>query len=60
MSLDGALYGLLRAVVILIIVFTIISLIAPIIESSGVIDIINDSIIGGFLYNNNILFNIIF
>ena len=43
-----------------VIIFTIISLIAPIINSTVLLDMINDSIIGSKLYNNNIIFNIIF
>lgn len=59
-KLGGVIYGLLRAAIILIIIFTIISLIAPIINSTVLLDMINDSIIGSKLYNNNIIFNIIF
>ena len=55
-KLGGVIYGLLRAAIIL----TIISLIAPIINSTVLLDMINDSIIGSKLYNNNIIFNIIF
>lgn len=59
-KLGGTIYGALRAILILIVIFTIISLLGPIIKDTGIIDIINSSIIGSILYNNNILFNIIF
>ena len=39
--------------------FAIISFISPMIESSGLIEAINKSILGSALYNNNLLLNII-
>lgn len=56
----GIIYGLVEALIIIFIVFAIISLISPMIESSGLIAAINKSIIGSVFYNNNLLMNIIF
>lgn len=55
----GIIYGILKAGLIIFIVFAIISLISPMIKDTGLIDAINNSLIGKILYNNNILFNII-
>lgn len=59
-EIGGAVFGFLRACVIILVVFTIITLLAPSIEGLGIMDMIRTSIIGNFLYNNNLLFNIIF
>lgn len=59
-ELGGLIYGILRAALILLIVFTIMSLLAPVIENFGIITMVNSSVIGRILYNNNILFSIIF
>ena len=56
----GILYGLVRALVIIFVIFAVISLISPMIEQTGVIENINKSVIGSILYNHNILLNIIF
>ena len=54
----GILYGALKALIIIFVVFAIISLISPMIEQTGIIVAINKSFIGSVLYNNNILLNI--
>ena len=59
-EIGGAVFGFLRACIIILVLFTIITLLAPYIESLGIMDMIKTSIIGNFLYNNNLLFNIIF
>lgn len=56
----GIVYGILETAVIVFVVFGIISAISPMIESTGLIEMINKSIIGSVLYNNNILMKIIF
>ena len=56
----GIIYGLLKSLVIIFIVFAIISFISPMIEQTGIIVAINKSFIGGLLYNNNLLLKIIF
>lgn len=56
----GILYGLIKALIIVFIVFAIISFISPIMKNSELIIAINNSILGSMFYNNNILVNIIF
>lgn len=56
----GIIYGLLKALLIIYVILSIISLISPAIEQTGIIKAINKSFIGSFLYNNNILLNIVF
>ena len=56
----GVIYGVLKAIVIVALVFAIISFISPLIEQTGIIVAINKSFIGGYLYNNNILLKLIF
>lgn len=56
----GIIYGLLRALVLIFILFALISLISPMIEQTGIIMTINKSFVGSILYNNNILLNIVF
>lgn len=59
-ELCGGIYGALRASIIIYIIFTVLSLIGPLIEGTTVAIVINQSIIGSFLYNNNIIFSIFF
>lgn len=54
----GIIYGILKAALIIFIIFAIISLISPMIEETGLIVGINNSIIGSILYNNNLLLSI--
>lgn len=56
----GAIYGALRALIIIFVVLAIISLISPLIEKIGLVAAINKSFVGSILYNNNILLKIIF
>ena len=55
----GILYGLIKALLIIFIVFAVISLISPAIEKTGIIEAINKSFIGSFLYDNNLLLKIV-
>lgn len=59
-TLGGIIYGILEAIVILIIIATVISVITPLIGNFEFADIILQSHIGKFLYNNNIFLNLIF
>ena len=59
-ELGGIIYGILEAFVILLIVFTIISFVTPLIGDYTICDIILQSNIGKLLYNNNIFLNLIF
>ena len=56
----GIIYGLLRALIVIFVIFAALSLISPLIEGTGVIEIINNSFVGGLLYNNNLLLQMIF
>ena len=53
-EVGGIIYGVLEGLLIVFVILAIISLIAPLLDSS-ILSYINDSIIGSFLYNNNIL-----
>lgn len=54
----GIIYGIISGIVILYLIFAIISLIAPMLSNSAVIDAINKSFIGNYIYNNNLLLKI--
>lgn len=55
----GIIYGVLESLLIIFIIFAIFTLISPLIEGTGLLTIINKSVIGGFMYNNNLLLKII-
>ena len=55
----GIIYGAVKALIIIFVLFALISLISPMIEQTGIIVAINKSFVGSILYNNNILLNII-
>jgi len=57
-KLGGTIYGVLEGLFIVLAVFAIISLIAPLLDSSFV-NSINDSQLGSILYNNNIILKFI-
>ena len=54
--IGGFIYGLLAGFFIIYLFFTIITLLAPIIDLNNIIKLINSSIIANIMYNNNILF----
>lgn len=54
--IGGFLYGLLAGFIVIYLLFTIITVIAPMINVNKVITLINSSIIGNIMYNNNIIF----
>ena len=56
----GTIYGILEGLLIIYVVLTIISVISPMIDNTGVLAAINNSYIGSFMYNHNILLEIIF
>lgn len=56
----GVIYGLLRALIVIFLVFAVISFISPLIEETGIIALINKSFVGSLLYDNNLLLKIIF
>lgn len=59
-QLGGIIYGILEAFIILLIIFTIISCLVPLIGDYTISNIILQSSIGRILYNNNIFLNLIF
>lgn len=59
-KIGGTLYGILEGLLIIYLVLAIISFIAPMIETSEIPQAINQSIVGSYLYNNNLLLKIIF
>ena len=52
----GFIYGLLAGFIIIYAIFTFITILAPVIDLNSVIKLINQSIIGNIMYNNNIIF----
>lgn len=54
--IGGFLYGLFAGFLVIYLLFTIITVIAPMINVNKVITLINSSIIGNIMYNNNIIF----
>lgn len=54
--IGGFVYGLLVGFIIIYAIFTIITILAPVIDLNHVINLINHSIIGNIMYNNNIIF----
>ena len=52
-KIGGIVYGILQATVIILVAFTIISFISPMIEQTGLVSMINKSFVGSVLYNNN-------
>ena len=59
-ELGGIIYGIIEGIVILLIIVTLISVITPLIGNYEIPNMILDSHIGKFLYNNNIFLNLIF
>lgn len=54
--IGGFLYGLLAGFLVIYLLFTLITIIAPIVNLNNMITLINSSIIGNIMYNNNIIF----
>lgn len=59
-KIGGAIYGVLQGLLIIYILFAILSVFAPTMENSGIIETINSSKIGKTMYNENIILKIIF
>lgn len=59
-ELGGIIYGIIEALIIILIVLTLISVITPLLGSYEISNIIQESYIGKFLYNSNIFLNLIF
>lgn len=58
-ELGGGVYGGLRACIIILFIFTILSIILSIVPSEGVLEVINQSILAKLIYENNIIIKII-
>ena len=58
-ELLGGIYGGMRACIIILAIFTILSIIVPIFQLDFITDFINQSIISKFLYENNIILKMI-
>ncbi len=54
--IGGFIYGLLAGFMIIYLIFTIINILAPIIDLNHFVNLINSSIIANIMYNNNIIF----
>ena len=59
-KIGGIIYGVLQGLLIIYISLAIISLFAPTMENTAILEAINSSIIGKIMYNNNIILKIIF
>ena len=59
-EIGGIIYGILRAIVILYVLFAILTFILPMIPNNNILTAINNSIIAGFMYNNNIILRCFF
>ena len=57
-KLGGTIYGVLEGLLIVYVILAVLSLIAPMINNGSIFEMINASIIGSFMYNNNIILNI--
>lgn len=59
-KIGGAIYGILQGLLIIYILFAILSVFAPTMENSAILEAINSSTIGKMMYNNNLILKIIF
>lgn len=59
-EIGGIIYGILRGVILILVILAIISVILPTIDKTEILKMINNSFIGGLLYNNNIILKILF
>ena len=58
-ELGGTIYGLIKGLLIVYIALAILSLVAPMVHNDSLFELINSSIIGNFMYNHNIILNIL-
>lgn len=56
----GIIVGLIKALIIIYLILAILSLIMPLFAESALYGALNKAIIGGMMYNNNLLLNLIF
>ena len=55
-QVGGFLYGIIAGFILVYLIFTIISILSPLIDLDSFLKVINSSIIGNIMYNNNIIF----
>jgi len=56
----GIIFGILEGLLIVLIILTLISVISPLTGNYSLSNLVSESFIGNFLYNNNIILNLIF
>ena len=54
-ELGGAILGFVKGVIVVYVVLTLISVLSPVMKDTIIVDQVNESYIGSFLYNNNIV-----
>lgn len=59
-KIGGVAYGLIEGLVIIYVGFAILSFVSPMFDSAEVLSAINNAAIGGFIYNHNIILQLIF
>lgn len=59
-EVGGLIYGLIQGVFIILLVMTAVAIFTPLTGAYEVANIINQSHVGAFFYNNNVILNIIF
>jgi len=58
-EVGGGIYGALRAIVVILFLFTIVAVLIPIFQNNAILEIIDESIISKFIYENNTIIKII-
>ena len=59
-KVGGAICGAIEGAIIIYVIFAVISMIAPIISDTNLLELINSSNIGSIMYNNNLVLNSIY
>lgn len=59
-KVGGAICGAIEGAIIIYVIFAVISMIAPVISNTNLLELINSSNIGSIMYNNNLVLNSIY
>ncbi len=59
-EVGGIIYGILRGIILIYVILAIISLILPMIDKTGILGAINNTILTKILYNNNLILKLFF
>lgn len=59
-EIGGIIYGILRGILVIYLVFAILSFLLPVINQTEILTIIHSSLLGSILYNNNLILMIFF